>query len=96
MLEIHKIGNTQYIKSPEFYLSIGCSLKSHSRWMKLNVVDHGIQGFDYLPAERDHLLPLNFGRKSDTFYLTVDFCKGLCLVAKTNASKRVRVWLHSI
>ncbi len=96
MLEIHTINGVQFIKSFELYRNTGCNLKNYSRWIKSNVLEHGVEGFDYVTTEREHLLLLNFGRKSDMYLLTIDFCKALCLVAKTRAAKKTRLWLHSI
>jgi phage anti-repressor protein len=100
MLTLHKIEGKDFINSVELYRFLGLSSDHYPRWYKNNIILIGDEKIDYHDKDKDPykfpISEINQGRPKREFYVSLQFAHGLCMVAKTSKSKKIRQWIRSI
>ncbi len=94
MIKIYKKDDVNLVSSREVYDNINKSPTQYNRWLKHNVYKPGIEGTDFIGNGKP--LEEHAGPRRHEVLMTIDFAKGICQVARTTASKKLRAWLLTV
>lgn len=86
MIKIEYKNGVKYVNSTTLYKKLKMNPAHYSRWIVKNI-QFAVENKDYIPIRISH----KGGHKEYLF--TIEFARGLCLVAKTTEAKKLSFFL---
>lgn len=104
MIDIVEYEGKKLINSLELYKTAGYLPKHYTRWIKTHFPDNAHLNIDYFDFSAPCLFPRNTNHRRELkwitsvkckiYFLTIDMAITMCLIAKTEKAKKLKLFLQ--
>lgn len=94
MITIYEQHGQRLVCSLEIYRTVGYNKTKYIRWLKTNIYDYAEKGVDYFDQQEAPSGKPIQGPKTTKYLLTFELAVAICLMSKTEKSKKLKKWLQ--
>lgn len=101
MITIYTQGDKKLVDSLELYKKAGYAPQKYNRWLQMHIYNYAQKEIDYFDYQDIKNRPLRKSGDQDMrfraprYLITIEMAITVCLIAKTESAKRLKIWLQN-
>jgi phage anti-repressor protein len=96
MIELHNKNGATVVNSVDLYKTIGYAPGKYSRWLTIHFYGYAQKEMDYYDCVAQEKKYTSAPKHPKEYWLTIDFAVSICLIAKTESAKKLKIYLQGL